>query len=91
MLFRSKIMKKVVIASLSATLVTTVALAYEIRHPNLRDAHHEAGNAIHHIEDAQRANKGIEFGGHAEKAIELLRHAQEELVEGDQYNDAHHR
>jgi len=84
-------MKKIVLASLSAALVTTVALAYEIHHPNLRDAHHEAGEAIHHIEAAAAANRGIEFGGHAEKAIDLLRHAQEELVEGDMYNDAHHR
>ena len=84
-------MKRLVIASLSATLVTTIALAYEIHHPNLRDAHHDAENAINHIVEAQKINKGIEFGGHAEKAIDLLRHAQEELVEGDKYNDAHHR
>ncbi len=84
-------MKRVVIASLSVTLVTTVALAYEIHHPNLRDAHHAVENAIHHIEIAQSANHGIEFGGHAEKAVELLRHAQEELVQGDMYNDSHHR
>ncbi|HTV79977.1 MAG TPA: hypothetical protein VMF03_17125 [Steroidobacteraceae bacterium] len=84
-------MKKVIIAAMSATLVTTVALAYEIHHPNLRDAHHEAENAIHHIEAAQKNNIGHEFGGHAEKAIDLLRHAQEELDEADRYNDAHHR
>ena len=83
-------MKKIVIASLSAVFVTTVALAYEIHHPNLRDAHHEAENAIHHIQDAQANNKGVEFGGHAEKAIDLLRHAQEELVEADKFNDARH-
>ncbi len=84
-------MQKVVIALLSATLVTTLALAYEIHHPNLRDAYHDSETAIHHIEDAQRANKGIEFGGHAEKAIDLLRHAEQELVEGDKFNDARHR
>jgi hypothetical protein len=84
-------MKRIVIASLSATLVTTIALAYEIHHPNLRDANHDMDNAIIHIENAQKGNKGIEFGGHAEKAIDLLRHAQEEIVEGDQYNEAHHR
>jgi hypothetical protein len=84
-------MKRVVIASLSAMLVTTVALAYEIHHPNLRDADRDAQSAINHIIDAQKGNKGIEFGGHAEKAIELLKHAQEEIMQGDQYNDAHHR
>jgi hypothetical protein len=84
-------MRRLVIASLSATLVTTIALAYEIHHPNLRDANHDAGSAILHIENAQKGNKGIEFGGHAEKAIDLLRQAQQEIVEGDMYNDAHHR
>ena len=83
-------MKKIVIASL-AILVTTVALAYEIRHPNLRDAYGATENAIHHIQEAQAANKGIEFGGHAEKALAALQHAQQEMVEADHWNDAHHR
>lgn len=83
-------MKKLaVIASLSAVLVSTIALA-EIHHPNLRDAHHEAENAIHHIQAAQADNKGVEFGGHAEKAMELLKQAQIEMVEADKWNDAHH-
>lgn len=84
-------MKKIVIASLSALLVTTIAVAYEIHHPNLRDAYGAADTAIRHIQEAQAANKGVEFGGHAEKAIDALRHAQQELVEGDKWNDAHHR
>jgi hypothetical protein len=84
-------MKKLVIASLAAALVTTVAVAYEIHHPNLRDALGAAENAIHHVQAAQANNKGLEFGGHAEKAIEALRHAQQELVEADKWNDAHHR
>ena len=84
-------MKKILIGSLSAVLLTTVALAYEIRHPNLRDAHHDAGSAIGHIAEAQKMNKGVEFGGHAERAVELLKQAQAELVEADQWNDAHHK
>lgn len=83
-------MKKIVIASLSAVLVTTVAMAYEIHHPNLRDAHHNAEMAINHIQNAQKGNQGVEFGGHAEKAIDLLKQAQMELVEADKWNDAHH-
>ena len=81
--------KAVLIGSLSI-LVATAVYAYEIHHPNLRDAYGAAENAIHHIQAAQQANKGIEFGGHAEKAIEHLKAAQAELVEGDKYNDAHH-
>jgi len=84
-------MKKLVIGSLAAVLVTTAALAYETRHPNLRDAYGAAENAIHHIEAAQANNKGLEFGGHAEKAIDALRHAQRELIEADKWNSEHHR
>jgi hypothetical protein len=82
-------MKKVAIASL-AMLFATAALAYAIHHPNIREAYDAAGNAIRHIQTAQAFNKGIEFGGHAEKAISLLQQAQNELVAGDQFNDAHH-
>ena len=84
-------MKKIIIGSLSAVLVTTVALAYEIHHPNLKDAYHDADNAIHHIESAQQNNKGIEFGGHADKAIDALKHARDEIVEADKWNEAHHK
>lgn len=84
-------MKRIVIASLGAILVTTVAFAYEIHHPNLRDAYASAGDAIHHIQAAQHANTGVEFNGHAEKAIAALEEAQKELVEGDKWNDAHHK
>ena len=83
-------MNKIIIASLSAVLVATAAVAYEIHHPNLRDAYGAAETAIHHVEEAQGANKGVEFGGHGDKAIEALRHAEQELIEGDKWNDAHH-
>jgi peptidoglycan hydrolase CwlO-like protein len=84
-------MKKIVLASLAAVFVATIAVAYEIHHPNLRDAYAAAGDAIHHIQEAQAANKGLEFGGHAEKALDALKHAQQELIEGDKWNDAHHK
>jgi hypothetical protein len=88
---KGEIMKKIVIASLAAILVTTIAMAYEIHHPNLRDAYAATDNAIHHIQEAQAANKGLEFGGHAGKAIAALEQAERELIEGDKWNDAHHR
>jgi len=85
-------MKKVVfVGSLLSILLATVAYTYDIRHPNLRDAYGAAEQAIKHVQLAQQANKGVEFGGHAEKAIEHLKQAQNELIEGDKYNDAHHR
>jgi hydroxymethylpyrimidine/phosphomethylpyrimidine kinase len=80
--------KALLILSLSA-LVAAVAYAYDIVHPNLKEAHGLAEQAIHHIQRAQQANAGVEFGGHAEKAIDLLRQAQAEIVEGDKYNEAH--
>jgi hypothetical protein len=84
-------MKKTLIASLAAILVTTIALAYEIHHPNLRDAYGATENAIHHIQEAQAANRGVEFGGHAEKALAALQRAEAEIIAGDRWNDAHHR
>jgi hypothetical protein len=83
-------MNRIVILSLSTVLVATAAVAYEMHHPNLRDAFGDADNAIHHVQQAQMDNRGVEFGGHAEKAIEAFRHAQQELIEGDKWNAAHH-
>lgn len=84
-------MKKGLIASLAAVLVTTIALAYEIHHPNLRDAYGATDNAIRHIQEAQGANRGIEFGGHAQKALDALQRAEREIIAADRWNDAHHR
>lgn len=83
-------MKKIVIGSLGAVLVTTVAMAYEIHHPNLRDAYGATETAIHHIQEAQGNNRGHEFGGHAAKAIEALQRAEQEMAQADRWNDAHH-
>ena len=82
-------MKTIVIASLGAALVSTVALAYEVHHPNLRDAYAATENAIQHIQEAQAANRGSEFGGHAQSAIDTLRRAEQEMIAADKWNDAH--
>ena len=85
-------MKQTILAGSLALLMATVAYAaYNISHPNLRDAYGSAEQAIKHIQAAQQANKGIEFGGHAENAIDLFKKAQNELVEADKYNDAHQK
>jgi hypothetical protein len=84
-------MKRILLASALSIAIAAVAYAYDITHPNLRDAFASAEQAIHHIERAQKANEGVEFGGHAEKAIEHFRQAQAELVEADKYNDAHRK
>lgn len=82
-------MKKIVLASALSILIATVVYAANITHPNLKDAYSAAEQAIQHIQEAQQANKGIEFGGHAENAINALKKAQSELVAGDEYNNAH--
>lgn len=82
-------MKKIVIASLGTVLVTTVALAYEVHHPNLRDAYGSTETAIHHIQEAQAAN-GDQFGGHAQKALMALQRAEQEMIAADKWNDMHH-
>lgn len=84
-------MRKIVIASLGTALVTTVALAYEVHHPNLRDAYGATESAIHHIQLARSANRRTEFGGHAERALNDLQRAEEEITAADKWNDAHHR
>jgi len=85
-------MKQIVLAgSLSILTATFAYAAYNITHPNLKDAYNLAEQAIRHIQEAQQSNKGIEFGGHADNAIEFFKKAQSELIEGDKYNDAHQK
>lgn len=81
-------MKKIALLAVGLA-VATAAIAYEIKHPNLRDAMGATETAIKHIKAAQANNKGVEFGGHADKAIDLLMQAQHEIAEGDQYNESH--
>jgi peptidoglycan hydrolase CwlO-like protein len=84
-------LNKFAIASLAAVLVTTIAVAYEVHHPNLRDAYGATENAIRHIQEAQGANRGLEFGGHAQKALDALQRAEREIIAADKWNDAQHR
>lgn len=83
-------MQKIFLTCVSI-LMATVAFAYNISHPNLNDAYGAAEQAIKHIQEAQGQNKGVEFGGHANKAIALFQQAEQELVQADKYNDAHQK
>lgn len=83
-------MNKAVLIGSVSLLLASVAYTYDIHHPNLKEAHAMAEQAIHHIQEAQKANKG-EFAGHADKAIEHLKRAQDEIIEADKWNDAHHK
>jgi hypothetical protein len=83
------VMKKLLLIGPLSILAATLAYSYDIHHPNLKDAYAAAEQAIHHVQEAQAANKRVEFGGHADKAIEHFKQAQAELIEADKYNDAH--
>ena len=83
-------MKKTLVASLTV-LVATAAFAFEIHHPNLRDASKATEIALQHIGEAQANNRSVEFGGHLEKAIAHIQQAQQEITAGDQFNDSHQR
>ena len=84
-------MQKIFLSGAMTLLAATAAYAYNMTHPNLKDAYSSAQQAIEHIQAAQQANKGIEFGGHAEKALDLFKQAESELVEADKYNDSHQK
>jgi hypothetical protein len=81
-------MKSAFITPIVGVLVTTVALGYEIQQSNLKDANASISEAIHHVEDARGGVTG-KFGGHAAKALDDLKHAQQELIEGDKFAAAH--
>ncbi len=65
--------------------MTGIALAEPVYDwGELRQAHENIGAAIQNISDVQRANRG-QFGGHAARAIELLRDAEQELHRAAEY------
>ena len=67
------------LATATAAVVTTLAVAGpEHGHPNIIAARKEAQHAIEHMQKAQHANE-FDMGGHAQKAIDLLNQAQEEM------------
>ncbi len=86
-------MERFVLVGSLAILTATAAYGYNITHPNLKDAYGEAEQAIKHVQEAQKeaGPTGVEFGQHANKAIELLQQAENELVESDRWNNAHQK
>lgn len=68
------------VASLSAC-----AAAFALSHPNFQSAEEALQAAINHIHSAQNVN-GPTFGGHAGRAVELIRQAQTEVQIADEYH-----
>ena len=91
------VMRKLVVTTflsmLMATVIATVAYSYTITHPDLKNAHDLAEQAIKQVEGAQHteATGGVDFGGHANKAISLFTEAQKELAAADEYNNSHQK
>ena len=83
-------MKKLIIAAASL-LIATSAFA---GHPEIEKADKAVENAIRDIDNAQKWHEEHhhpEFGGHANKAKELLHEAIKQLREGDHWNDEHEK
>lgn len=78
-------MKKMVLGIAALVGVAGIALADPIYDWGaLKATHENIHTAIQHIEDIQRANAG-QFGGHAEKAKQLMRQAEHELQEAAEF------
>lgn len=71
-------------ATLAITL-TACATAYALSHPNFQAADASIQNAQARIRAAQQEN-GLAFGGHADRAAQLLEQARQELSIADEYH-----
>lgn len=60
------------------------------KHPNLAEAQQHLIQAYVKIEEARTANKE-ELGGHAERAMQLIGQADQELKMGAEYANSHHK
>jgi hypothetical protein len=65
--------------------LTACAASFALSHPNFQNAEQALQVAINHIQSAQQVN-GPTFGGHAARAIELIRQAQTEVSIADEYH-----
>lgn len=65
--------------------LTACAASFALSHPNFDNAERALDVAIGHIQGAQQVN-GPTFGGHAARAIELIRQAQTEVSIADEYH-----
>jgi len=59
------------------------------RHPNLAEAQHHILEAFQKVGEAQKMGKD-EFGGHADKAKQLLDEADREIKEAAEFYDHNH-
>lgn len=85
-------MKKWTLAALAGLLIaSSAALAQEpslAGHPHLKSAREHIAQALKELREAVHATKG-EFGGHRDRAEQLLNQADREIMAAAQYANAH--
>jgi hypothetical protein len=69
----------------STVALTACAASLALSHPNFTNAEQALQSAIGHVQGAQQVN-GPNFGGHAGRAIDLIRQAQAEISIADEYH-----
>jgi hypothetical protein len=67
-----------------ATL-SACAASFALSHPNFQSAEEALQAAINHIHGAQHVN-GPTFGGHADRAVQLIQQAQSEISIADEFH-----
>jgi len=68
--------------------IASGAMAELAHHPELKKAHETLETALQHLKQANDHEKS-EFGGHRNKAEQLIREAQREINEAAQWADTH--
>ena len=83
-------MKKPLLVAVMAGALAfgSIALAEFDGHPHLRAAHEHLEAAVAELRAANDGKK--QFGGHRERAEQLLREAQHEIREAAAFADSHH-
>ncbi|HYP84148.1 hypothetical protein [Variovorax sp.] len=65
--------------------LSACAASFALSHPNFQSAEEALQAAINHIHGAQNVN-GPTFGGHAGRAVELIKQAQSEVAIADEFH-----
>jgi hypothetical protein len=69
----------------AALSLAACATSFALSHPNFDHARNALNDAINRVRDAQQVN-GPNFGGHAARAIELMREVSNENSIADEYH-----
>jgi len=82
-------MKKLIFGSVLGAMLfgASMALAFWEKHPHLHAANGHIDAAIGELEHANDGHK--QFGGHRERAEQLLRDAQREIHDAAMFADSH--